>query len=137
MPSVLTLTRVLVGEDQDAGRRGGKQLIAKSECRFACPDKITLDKCVEQIRISDEHLRSRPEDMILWDWQSTYVEVDEDSSNGSGTVVLGVAWYNQEFFDERRNSYANPSHLAKYLDIGLPPGAITVSHWKLMDSASV
>jgi len=135
MSNVLTLTRVLVGEDHDPERRGSKQLIAKSECRFVCHDKQTLDRCVEQIKISDEHLRNRPEEMMLWNWQSTYVEVSGDEPNGGGTVVLGVAWYDETFFMERRDSYANPSHLAKYLDIGIPDGAITVTHWKLIDSA--
>jgi hypothetical protein len=134
MSDTLTLTRVLVGEDQDPRRRGTKKLIAKSECRFVCPDDEILARCVEQIRLSDEHLRSRPADMILWDWQSTYVEKGDEPG---GTVVLGVAWYNETFFNERRDAYANPSHLAKYLNIGLAPGAITVTHWKLIDAAVV
>lgn len=130
---VITHTLMLEGEDGDAGRRGRKKVIAKSECRFDCPNDDILATCIEQIRLSDEHLKSRPEEMALWDWQRTFIESNSLKPRKSGgVVILGVAWYDEQFFDEKRNAYANPSHLEKYLNIGLHEEAITVTHWKLM-----
>ncbi len=131
--------RVLIGEDDDPARRGTKRLVARSECRFACADDATIDRCVEQLRRSDEHLRSRPEEMVLWDWQTTYVERPEPgaSARGGGEVVLGVAWYDLEFFLEKKDTYTDSSHLAKYVDIGLNPGSVRVTHWRLEGAGAV
>ena len=131
-------TLVLVGEDHDSQRRGNKKLVAKSECRFRCHDEKTLARCVEQIRLSDEHLRSRPEEQILWDWQSTYIEIPKEKKDyKGGDVVLGVAWYDEKFFKKNQKSFSNPLHLEKYKDIGLKKGAIIVTHWKFLGEGLV
>lgn len=122
---------VLVGEDDDPLRRGDKRVIAMSNCRFACPDKGTLRRCVAAIRKSDEHLRNRPEEMMLWDWQSTFVEmVGSDLDDAGATVILGVAWYDEDFFREKREAHLDSMHRTMYEAIGLPPGSIEVTHWR-------
>ncbi len=118
----------LVGEDRDAERRGTKRVVAVSRCRFDCDDDATLDRCVEALRASDEHLRNRPEEMMLWDWQSTYVEIQRDAEGGS--VLLGVAWYDHEFYETKRDAYLDRLHARLYESIGLEPDAIHVSHWQ-------
>lgn len=122
----------------DPARRGEKMVVARSECRFTCLDRATLDRCIEQIRISDEHLKNRPAERMLWDWQTTVVETDESSDFSAGaTVILGVAWYDEDFFQQNHDAYTNRSHLLKYLNIGLLPGAVTVTHWKLVSEGKV
>ncbi|WP_284049471.1 hypothetical protein [Streptomyces sp. YS415] len=32
-----------------------------------------------------------------WDWLATYFEVEQDNPSGGGTVILGIAWYDQAF----------------------------------------
>jgi hypothetical protein len=130
VPAPVIRTVVLTGEDLDPDRRGTKKIVARSECRFRCDDDETLNRCIEQLRASDEHLRSRPAEMMLWDWQHTTMEKSAFGDQPGGVIVLGVAWYDLEFFTDRKDAYTNPSHLAKYLDIGLAPGAIEVSHWR-------
>jgi hypothetical protein len=117
----------LVGEDRDVARRGEKRLIAVSRCRFDCDDDERLDRCVAAIRRSDEHLRNRPEEMMLWDWQSTYVEVNPD--DGTSCVLLGVAWYDKGFYDAKRDAYMDGLHARLYDAIGIQLDSITVSHW--------
>jgi len=134
---VVTRTLVLQGEDRDPARRGNKKIVARSKCRFTCPDSETLERCVEHIKASDEHLRNRPEEMMLWDWASTYVERTGNEANGGGVVILGVAWYDEAFFEANRDAYLNLSHLSKYLTIGLTNGTISVTHWKFVGSGSV
>jgi len=122
---------VLVGEDGDPARRGDKQVIAMSTCRFSCPDRDTLERCVAAIRKSDEHLRNRPEEMMLWDWQSTFVEmVGNDRDEAGATVILGVAWYDDDFFQEKRGAHLDRMHRTMYEAIGLPAGSIDVTHWR-------
>lgn len=120
---------VLIGEDGDPARRGDKTVIAMSQCRFECPDEETLEQCVAAIRRSDEHLRNRPEEMMLWDWQNTQTERPVDRPNSGGTVILGVAWYDADFFSEKREAHMNEMHRMLYDQIGLPPNSITVTHW--------
>ncbi|MFG2943500.1 hypothetical protein [Streptomyces sp. NPDC048282] len=124
-----TRVRVLVGEDADAGRRGDKQVIARSDCAYYCPDEATARRCIESLKESDERLRSRPDELMLWDWASTYFEPEQDNPNGGGTVLLGVAWYDQEFFDERRDAWFGRMHREIYLKLGIPLENITVDHW--------
>ncbi|MBX9569403.1 MAG: hypothetical protein K2X77_10940 [Candidatus Obscuribacterales bacterium] len=133
-----TITRELVLYGTD-GQQPSKTKVLKvrSECRFDCPDQKTLEHCVDQIRISDEHLRNRPEELVLWGWNCTFVERTGEEKNGGGVVILGVNWYDEKFFEEHLDSYMNPSHLAKYLEIGIPKGGITVEHWKLIGNATL
>jgi hypothetical protein len=133
---VITRLRVLVGEDGDPSRRGARRVVAKSECSFVCTDFGSLSRCVEQLRLSDEHLRNRPEEMMLWEWQNTYVD-DINEQTGGGTVVLGVAWYNEDFFIDHKDAYTNPLHLSKYIAIGIPVGCITVTHWKCVGEGTL
>lgn len=66
---------------------------------------------------------------MLWNWTETYVEKALGDVNPGGTVILGVAWYDKQFFDSRKDAHTNPAHLLKYLDIGIPLGQIKVTHW--------
>jgi hypothetical protein len=136
MPArAVTRIRVLVGEDDDAERRAGKQPIARSDCSYYCPEAATVARCVEALRESDERLRARPEELMLWDWQSTYLELDPDSPAGGGTVLLGVAWYDEEFYTDRREAWFGAMHRRVYAAIGVPLDNITVTHWRLDPAA--
>jgi hypothetical protein len=123
--------RVLIGEDADAARRNGKTVIARSECTYYCPDAATVARCIEALRESDERLRGRPEEQMLWDWECTYYEADPDNEAGGGTVILGVAWYDPAFYDDRREAWLGAMHKHVYAGIGVVLDDITVTHWRL------
>ncbi|MCP4966414.1 MAG: hypothetical protein GY926_14420 [bacterium] len=93
-------------------------------------DDATLERCVEALRHSDERLRNRPQERMLWDWQLTTIDTELNSDAPGGTISLGAAWYDEEFFDEKKDAYTDPLHLAAYLDIGLESGSISVTHWR-------
>ena len=122
-------TRVLVGEDDDIDRRDGKDVIAQSECSYYCPDAATAERCIASLRDSDERLRSRPDELMLWDWKSSYWEPELNNPNGGGTVLLGVAWYDLDFFNDRRDAWFGAMHKRIYQDLGIPLENITVTHW--------
>ncbi len=104
----------------------------RSECTYYCPDAATAERCIQSLRDSDERLRSRPEEQMLWDWQSTYWEAEIGNENGGGTVLLGVAWYDQQFFDDRRGAWFGTMHRRIYQQLGIPMEDITVTHWTLL-----
>lgn len=125
----VTRVRVLAGGHNDPVLRVGKTVIARSECTYYCPDAATAERCIEALRASDERLRSRPEQLMLWSWDSTYWEAEMSNPNGGGTVMLGVMWYDREFFDDRRDAWFGVMHQRVYKDIGIPMEDINVTHW--------
>jgi hypothetical protein len=66
---------------------------------------------------------------MLWDWKCTYFEPEQGNPNGGGAVLLGVAWYDQAFFDERRDAWFGAMHQRIYAELGIPMDDITVEHW--------
>lgn len=124
--------RVLNGEDTDADRRGDKTPLIRSECTYYCPDEATARRCIEALEESDKRLRERPDELMLWDWQATYFEADKGSEVGGGTVILGVAWYDEEFFNDRKGAWFGAMHQRIYQGLGIPLEDISVTHWKLI-----
>ncbi|TYC08759.1 hypothetical protein FXF65_38220 [Actinomadura syzygii] len=109
--------------------------MAKSDCSYYCPNAETAQACIEALRASDERLRSRPEEQMLWDWECTWLEPEPGNSAGGGTVILGVAWFDAEFFAERRDAWFGRMHTKIYADLGIPLDDITVTHWTAVPDA--
>ena len=126
-----TRIRVLLGESDDPARRGDKQVVAFSDCRYRCEDFATTERVVESIKESDDKLRARPDDLMLWDWDTTFVQFDrpQDPESGGATVFLGVAWYDPEFFTERGGAGFSHMHKKIYQRIGIAESAITIQHF--------
>ncbi|MBL7491905.1 hypothetical protein I6A60_20245 [Frankia sp. AgB1.9] len=95
-----------------------------SQCEFRLPTDDALTRCIAALRASDEMLAARPDSS--YDWQATWVE---RSSAGGGTVSFGVAWYDEAFFNDKRDAFLGPEHGELFARIGIPQGASTVSHW--------
>lgn len=126
----VTWIRVLTGESSDPARRAGKKVVAFSDCRYVCPNKATVEACIEHLKQSDARLRERPDEMMLWDWDNTYLEwADPDDPSMGGTIILGVAWYDREFFDDRSGAWFGALHRRIYEKIGVPMENISVEHW--------
>ncbi|MFF9897742.1 hypothetical protein [Streptomyces longispororuber] len=127
-----TRVRVLNGEDTDAARRGDKTPVIRSECTYYCPDESTARRCITALEESDRRLRARPEELMLWDWQATYFEAEKGNTAGGGTVYLGVAWYDEEFFKDRKDAWFGAMHRRIYDQLGIPLKDISVTHWQLI-----
>lgn len=125
----VTLVRVLEGEGPGTPRRGTKVLFARSECSYRCRDADIATAVVEALRQSDEKLRARPEELMLWDWQSTWFEADPASTVGAGWVRLGVAWYDPEFYVDRRDAYLSVMHKRIYVMLGITEEDVEVTHY--------
>ncbi|WP_405159808.1 hypothetical protein OG203_25530 [Nocardia sp. NBC_01499] len=133
--TAVTRVRVLEGEGEPGSeRRGDKKLIATSQCSYYCPDATVAAKCLEALRDSDERLRNRPEELMLWDWTATWWQADPDNENGGGTIHLGVSWYDPEFYADRKVAWFGAMHQRIYQQIGVPLDNIEVTHY-LVDAA--
>lgn len=121
----VTRELVLLGE---AERRGDRNVIAESRVEIAVSTDEALDRCLEALRASDERLAAQPD--RKYDWQMTWVE--RDSTKSGGTVAFGVAWYDEDFFEAKRDTYMKPDHLAMYAHIGADEGDVSVTHWRMV-----
>lgn len=127
--------RALEGEGPGTPRRGDKTLHAISQCAYYCPNADIAAKALAALKDSDDRLRERAEELMLWDWQNTYWEVDRDNQDGGGTIHLGVAWYDAAFYDDRREAWFGAMHKHIYSKIGIPIDGISVTHL-LVDRAA-
>ncbi|MEU1813242.1 hypothetical protein [Micromonospora aurantiaca (nom. illeg.)] len=129
--------RILVGESDDATRRGDKTIVAWTDARYRCSSWDQLEQLALAIQDSDERLRARPDDLMLWDWDNTYMQLDnpEDPTEGGGTILLGVAWYSIGFFIDRGGAGFSYMHQRLYERLGLSPDDITVQHFLCADVA--
>lgn len=115
---------VLWGEETP-GRRGGRTVVAESHCDFTLEDDAAVDRCIAALRASDEKLAKNP--ASRYDWQRTWLQRHED---GGGTISFGVAWYDEEFFNDKKNVFMERMHDAIFGKIGISADAVHVSHWR-------
>lgn len=74
---------------------------------------------------------------MLWDWRSTWLTYREPGNPDSGgRIELGVAWYDQTFFDERCGAGMEAMHRRIYQVIGIPLEKITIRHFLAAERAT-
>jgi hypothetical protein len=105
-----------------AGTEGGKgrKPYAVTNIEIDFKNERDLRNCVRLLRWSDERLRARPEQMVLWNW--------DDSFRDKMKIVFGVAWYDKSFFDHRKDAFKEPSHVAYYSLFGATPESFKMTH---------
>lgn len=105
-----------------SGTEGGRARVpyAITNIRIQFDNERDLRNCVRMLRWSDDRLRQRPEQMILWDWSRTFRE--------KMYVFFGVAWYDREFFEKRKDAFKEPAHVAYYTQFGATPERFELSH---------
>lgn len=121
--------RVLTGENDDPARRGGKQLVARSDCTLTCTTLESVERTIEALRASNADLQRRPEPDKLYDWTSTYVEIDPGHPQ-TVRILFSVAWYDAAYFNQHHAAYVNNMHQHMLHALGIEPPAIEVTHWR-------
>ncbi|GAA0911031.1 hypothetical protein [Virgisporangium aurantiacum] len=76
----------------------------------------------DAIEEPDRRLQARPDELMLWDWDTTWVQLDNpaDPTASGGTIHLGVAWYDREFYDDRAGAWFGALHQRNQKQIGVP-----------------
>jgi hypothetical protein len=104
---------------------------------MTCPNRAVLDAVIDALVAFDERLRSRPQEQMLWDWDNTWLELtDEADSDAGGTIILGVAWYDRAFFEDRKVAWFGAMHQRIYQQIGVPLEQVEVSHYLAAEFAT-
>jgi len=110
--------RVMILPGTEGGRGRRPYAVTKIEIQFDSEEE--LRKCVRMLRWSDDRLRARPEQMILWEWDHSFRE--------GMNIYFGVAWYDQPFFERRKDAFKEPSHVAYYSMFGATPDRFKMEH---------
>jgi hypothetical protein len=125
------IMRVQVLDDPET-REKGRKAIAMSDVLYACPTSDIAASLIEALRVSDEKLRGLHDSLMLWEWNSTWLEQHPD---GSSSALLRVAWYDREFYDERKSAWLGKMHRRIYEEIGIGLDDMSVTHWLLDEAA--
>lgn len=112
---------LLLDPKEDRWKRDpSHKLIARTYCEVVFDNEDDLQKCVAALRESDERLKQRPDEWLLWDWQATYRE--------GMKIILGVNWYDLDFFRARKDAYKNPAHIQYLSRFGATPERLQIRH---------
>ena len=109
---------ILSGTESDENKRRKPYAVTKVTIQF--DDEKSLRTCVRMLRWSDDRLRARPDQMILWDWSKSFRE--------GMTIYFGVTWYDKEFFEKRKNAFMEPEHSSYYGYFGAKPDDFQMTH---------
>jgi hypothetical protein len=104
------------------GTEGGKGRVhyAISKIAIHFEDEASLRTCVRLLRWSDERLRARPDQLVQWRW---------DMSHREGmTISFAVVWYDQAFFERRKDAFKEPAHAGYYAMFGATPDRFEMTH---------
>ncbi|WP_334026510.1 hypothetical protein [Nocardia terpenica] len=128
---VVTRVRVLVGEDADAARRGDKKPIALSQCKYYCANEAVAVRCIEVLRDSDERLRARPEELMLWDCRAR-----SGSPNAATTTAVAQCFSASPGTTTTSTPTAGTHGSAPctpriYTTLGIPLDDIEVTHYRV------
>jgi hypothetical protein len=106
--------------------RGDKKLVAHTLVKIDFDNEENLQKCVQLLKESDEHLKNRPEELKLWAWDKTYREWM--------TIHFGVAWYDYGFFQDRKGAWKDANHLRDYAKFGAKLDQLRLRHEVLINT---
>src|SRR5918994_882608 len=67
-------TRVQILEGTEGASDAPRTIYARTEVKITFTNERDLRQCVRLLRWSDQRLRARPDQRILWDWQRTFRE---------------------------------------------------------------
>lgn len=109
---------ILSGTESEESRQRKPYAVTKVEISFN--DEESLRTCVRMLRWSDDRLRARPNQLILWDWARSFRE--------DMTIYFGVTWYDKEFFEQRKDAFMEPGHASYYGYFGAKPEDFRMEH---------
>jgi len=120
-----TTYEVILEGDSRAERRGNRIPVVISQCGYKFKDDDNLEKCITLLRQSDERLASNPDRQ--YDWNVTMVSRD---IGGGGFLAFSVSWYDMDFFEAHRDTFAGSLHQRLYQSLGVTEQDFSVSHWR-------
>lgn len=109
-------TKILSGTEGETRR--DPYAVTRIEIAFDNEDE--LRRCVRLLRWSDDRLRARPDQLIRWEWESTFRD--------GMTISFGVSWYDAAFFEKRKDAFKEKQHTQYYAMFGATPERFKMEH---------
>lgn len=107
-------------------RRRGREAVAQSEVAIHLDSDEAVEKCLRGLDASDQRLAEVPQ---MYDWVMVWKETEEGKPGA--TVRFGVAWYDEAFFQEKKDIYLGSDHLAMFSNFGAGGADVEVKHYVL------
>ena len=120
-----TLELVALGGSTQQRRRG-REAVAQSEVAIRLDSDEAVEKCLRGLESSDQRLAEVPQ---MYDWVTVWKETEE--GRPGATVRFGVAWYDEEFFQAKKDIYLGNDHLAMFSGFGADSADVEVKHYVL------
>jgi hypothetical protein len=105
---------------EDVRRAKSLQRVAITRAEIAFDSEEDLKKSLEIIKDSDARLSKVPDSEVMYDWQIV--------RRKGLTVRFGVAWYDQDFFQKRKDAYQSSVHQGIFKQFGVPSQSIRFEH---------
>jgi hypothetical protein len=112
--------RVLILDPGEGRVARDNELVARTQCRISFRHEENLQACIRALRESDEELKKRPDSMKSWEWDRSFREGMD--------IEFGVLWYDERFFETRKDVWKDGKHAGFYARFGASPSDFTVKH---------
>ncbi|NLW14139.1 MAG: hypothetical protein GX037_06355 [Trueperella sp.] len=122
----MTTTELIAIAGTASQRRGDRQQIALSEVEIHLDSDEAVAKCLRALDSSDARLAATPQ---MYDWVTVWKETSEDRPGA--TVRFGVAWYDRDFYAEKRDVYLGEHHLRMFAGFADSNPQVIVKHYEL------
>ncbi|NAW60105.1 MULTISPECIES: hypothetical protein [unclassified Vibrio] len=110
----------LVYTGEEFRRPKSLKRVAISRVEITFDSEKNLNKFLELLKESDDRLSKVPNDEVMYDWQAPRMK--------DLTVRFGVAWYDKDFFYEKKDVYLSDMHKSIFKKFGSKPELIRVEH---------
>lgn len=97
-----------------------KEVYANTSVKITFSNERDLRQCVRLLRWSDERLRARPDQRILWNWSTSF--------RLGMTISFGVRWHDKDFFEARKDVFRNTEHSGYYAMFGASADQFEIEH---------
>ncbi|MGO2933918.1 hypothetical protein ACTXMW_16835 [Brachybacterium paraconglomeratum] len=111
-------------------RRRGRTPVAESQVTISLKDVETMDRCLDAIEESDGRLAAPPKDgreLPAYDWTIVW---REENKSGGGKVHFGVVWYDEDYYQNHKNTFEGRFHGHLFEKLGVSVEDFNVTHWK-------
>ncbi|GAB0152009.1 hypothetical protein [Marinobacterium sp. BA1] len=110
--------RIYTGEEFRRPKDLQRVAITRVEITFS--SEKNFEKFFSFLKESDDRLSKVPDSEVMYDWQSPI-------KNGL-TIRFGVAWYDQDFYIEKKEAYLDKMHENLFKQFGAKVDDIRVEH---------
>ena len=112
--------RVMILPGTESPGRKNRQPYARTKVRILFDNEKDLRNCVRLLRWSDERLRARLDQLLLWEWERSFRDKME--------ISFAVSWFDRAFFEARKNAFAEPQHQSYYGQFGAKAEDFKIEH---------